>query len=54
MSEETTEFKSSKKGTDFVLLADHTQAGVQMKKGDTITLYSKKKIDWFRKQGAIA
>ena len=54
MSDEASELKGSKKGTDFVLLADHIQAGVPMKKGETITLYSKQKIDWFRKQGAIA
>lgn len=54
MSDVASEIKSSKKGTDFVLLTNHTQAGVQMKKGDTITLYSKQKIDWFRDNKIIS
>lgn len=64
MAERKFEFsksRRSKKSSDsvesgevFELLRNHTQAGVLLKKGETITLYSKKKIDWFRKVGTIA
>lgn len=54
MTDSTSEQSSSKKGTDFVLLQNHTHAGVPMEKGETITLLSKEKIAWCRKEGVIA